>query len=262
MPVTDTIRKLSDAQTASFDEEYVAGQRREIWERHASERFDVDEEFHVLDVGGGNGAFADMLLDSFPRCQVTVLDNSAQLLQKNRPHPRKQLVNASAENVATRLEDNAYDLACFNWVLHHLVTDSYAETQQMVARVLADIMTKLKPSGRISVFENMYQGMAFDDLPGKLIYALSSSRALAPWMKRLGANTAGVGVCFHSRQTWLRIFRRAQLQVLCYDEDQPWRVSLHRRALLHIRGVRVGHFWLAKPLAAPSQSSRTERHAA
>src|SRR5689334_6317063 len=88
-------RLLSDDQLAAFDWEHVSASQ---W-RHFTACVDRDfptGEFSVLDVGGGNGLFADRILTNFPRARVTVLDTSEMLLSRNRPLPNKEIKCGSA----------------------------------------------------------------------------------------------------------------------------------------------------------------------
>ena len=59
-----------------------------------------------------------------------------------------------------------------------------------------------------------YNGLFHEELPSSLIHALSSSPVLAPVVKRLGANTAGYGVCFHSESYWRKLYTQNGLDVV------------------------------------------------
>jgi hypothetical protein len=90
----------------------------------------------------------------------------------------------------------------------------------------------------------MYDGITYHNLPGRAIFALTSSRVLSKVVRRLGANTAGVGVCFQSERSWRKIFREAGYEVVSFTPDEPWPMSPIKRAALSIRRVRCGQFWL------------------
>jgi hypothetical protein len=140
-----------------------------------------------LDVGGGNGRFADRVLSAYPESRGIVIDNARALIDGNTPHPR----------------------------------------------------------GRLSVFENMYDGLLIDNLPGRLVYRLTSSRGLAGLCRRLGANTAGVGVCFRSKRQWERRLGESGYRVMAYSDAPGWSTSLPYRIVFHMGRVRFGHFWVA-----------------
>ena len=242
--VTD-IRKLDDSQLESFDTDYVEGNR---WDTITS-RIDRDfpsGRFRFLDVGGGNGKLADRLLDSYPHANGTVLDNSELLLNKNTANNRKKILLASVDDLGNIQEE--YDLICVHWLLHHLVSDRYATTRRHQLATLNKLRKLLSDKGRISVFENMYTGWWIESLPGWLIFQLTSASNIASFTRRMGANTAGVGVCFLSRKQWYQTIENANLNILDYLEPDDWTWPLRNswRFFLHLQHVRVAHFWLSQ----------------
>jgi SAM-dependent methyltransferase len=237
------VRKLGDSQTSAFDTDYVEGRRWDSVKARVEQEF-LGGDFSFLDVGGGNGRFADRLLLEYPSARGTVLDNSEVLLSRNEDNARKTLLCASVENLSEI--KGRFDLISMHWLLHHLVGESYGQTRRNQLNALRSLRQLLTPRGRISVFENMYQGWLLEELPGWLIYQLTAARPIAAVSRRMGANTAGVGVCFLSRRQWLATFRDAGFEVLHYTEPDNWVWPLRPewRLLLHLRHIRVGHVWL------------------
>jgi len=237
------VKKLDDLQVESFDTDYVSGAR---WNA-VKARIDKDFPggyFNFLDVGGGNGVFADTLLETYPSARGTILDNSEVLLSRNKPNPRKTLVQESVENLG--VITGKFDLVCVHWLLHHLVGTSYSETRHHQLSALSGIAAFLNDRGRISLFENVCNGWLIDNLPGWLIYHITSAKTIAAITRRMGANTAGVGVCYLSKNEWFSTIRVSRLDVLQYSEPDPWvwPIRPEWRAFLHVRNIRVGHFWL------------------
>lgn len=241
--------QLAEDQLAAFDREFVTDV---IWEAFAGQvrRDFPDGRFNFIDLGGGNGVFADRVLRNFPEATGTVLDNAPSLLEKNQPNPRKSVVLGGIEQIGALLPGQRFDVVCFNWVLHHLVGPSHAQSTAHQEKALQDAARLLSPRGRLSVIENFYDGWGVDALPGRIIFELTASRALAGLMRSMGANTAGVGVCFRSRRDWERVLTRAGLAVREAQVDYIWRTSLPKKLALHIGSVRCGHFWtLPRPSA-------------
>lgn len=237
------VRMLSDAQAEAFDVDYVApGARWALIRDRIRGQFGATP-FTVLDVGGGNGSFVDRLLDEFPHASGTVLEPSELLLGRNAPNERKTLLPGTAADLPAA----RYDLICVHWLLHHLVSGSYTGTRDEQVRTLRALRDRLTARGRISVYENIYQGWLTEDLPGWLIYQATALRSLAGLTKRLGANTAGVGVCFHSLPTWRQIVAEAGLRVADYAEPDTWvwPVPWWYRPALTLRRISTGHAWLA-----------------
>jgi hypothetical protein len=238
------MRTLDDTQLETFDTEYVNEARWQIITACIDRDF-PQGDFRFIDIGGGNGKFTDRLLAAYPNATGTVLDNSQLLLDRNTHNPRKLLLNASIENLETEVTQR-YDIVFFNWVFHHLVGESYAESRRNIAKTLTKVETLLTDRGRLSIIDNMYNGSLVDGLPSWLIYQATSSKAIAKLVKKGGANTAGVGVCFLSRQLWHTTLRDAGLEILKYSDDEPWEIPWTWHALLHIDHICCGHFW-AKP---------------
>jgi Methyltransferase domain len=237
------IEQLKDEQLAAFDTEYISEQRWQKINALIQESFPTGE-FSFLDVGGGNGRFTDRILTTYPNSRGTILDNSELLLSRNLPNGRKKLLNCSVEALAEQSEH--YDLICLNWLLHHLVSVSYSQSRRNIDAVLGMLRLRLTEQGRVSIFENMYDGYIFDGLPSYLIFALTSSQRLAKLISQLGANTAGVGVCFLSRRQWCSVVQRQGFEILAYsNSSERWKFSLPRQLLLHLGNVRMGHFWLS-----------------
>ncbi|MDR7135365.1 SAM-dependent methyltransferase [Lysobacter niastensis] len=234
------IKRLSDAQLAHFDTEYVTPL---LW-RGLTRRIDAafpHGDIRFLDVGGGSGRFTDRLLAAYPQAHGTILDNSPLLLGKNTPHARKRLIEDSAEHLI-RI-DRRYDLVFFNWVLHHLVGDDYRQSLAHIDHALRAATGLLTSRGRISVFENIYDGLIVGNAPSRIIFGLTSAKAIAPLIHRLGANTARVGVCFQSRAGWQRILSSAGIDSLEYESDSQKHIPWTWRAFLHVGELRCGMFW-------------------
>jgi SAM-dependent methyltransferase len=241
-PSSRPTHQLNDDQLEIFDQEYV---HDGLWKpiKACIDRDFPDGRFRFLDVGGGNGVFADRILAAYPESTGAVLDNSAMLLERNQPNPRKALIAEGAENLAS-LAAGRFDLICMNWLLHHMIGRSFRETRANMVRVLRDARAALTPRGRISIYDNMYDGWLIDNAPGWIIYQATSSRSLAGLARMGGANTAGIGVCFQSHESWRTLLGRAGIGVVDYNpEDYLWKIPLHHTLLLHIGSIRNGHFW-------------------
>lgn len=242
---------LNDEQLAHFDVEHV---QLNYWTkcRQCIEWDFPDGEFSMLDVGGGNGKFVDRVLLTFPKATATVLDLSEMLLAKNIPNPRKKTLLASAMELDKL--NAKYDIVSFNWVLHHLISNTYAQSLENIRDVLRAAQELLTPRGHISIYDNLCDGVIFDRAPSRIIYELTSSKVLAKIVKAGGANTAGVGVCFQSYKKWKEHFRHAGLKLASFQRFESYEKPLHKRAgcslALHMKPERPGHFWLER---APSK---------
>jgi SAM-dependent methyltransferase len=235
---------LSEAQTHAFDVEYVDDSLWDIVAPHVQSA--LSPHGRVLDVGGGNGSFLDRLLDVHPTAEGVLIEPSTRLLSSNRSRARKRvLAGTLQEHDLDRL--GPFDLIHFNWVLHHIVSSDYRRTLEAQREALALAARALAPGGRIVVLENVWTGVLRDEVPSRILYALTSSRVLSPLVRRLGSNTAGVGVAYHSRAGWRSRFVAAGLEMKtalsCYEYGE---LSLPRRAILQAETPSVELYVLAR----------------
>lgn len=240
------LKQLSDDQLSEFDTDDMFDERWEMITSSIDTDF-PDGVFSFLDLGGGNGVFSDRLLAAYPKAECILLDNSELLIQRNTKNTRKTTILASIENMNEKLKGHKFDIIFINWLLHHLVADSYSKTQYNSEFALVSSKDLLKENGRVAVFENISDGIIFDNLPSHLIFHLTSSKLLAPITSKLGANTAGIGLCYRSKQAWLDIFSKCGLYKLnALSEKNYWDTSMPKRVILHYKGLKACFFWLKK----------------
>lgn len=240
------MKKLDDDQLKTFDTDYAREERWDALEAAISASVEANggQPVEILDVGGGNGAFADKLINKFECIHVTVLDNAEVLLDKNVEHPRKSVVLSSAADLSKAVGNKKYDLITYNWVLHHLVRDSYSDTREGVVDVLNQSRALLKVNGAISIFENNFDGMLIDNLPSRIIFHLTSisGKLLSTILRRAGANTAGVGVCFRSQKDWISVFNESGLSIQKTTQCDTLQYPKFIRMAMGTKPVKVVHY--------------------
>lgn len=234
----NSVRKLNSQQTESFDIEYIDNHMFEVLTQKLDWLIHSKQSLTMLDVGGGNGIYSDKFLAHYPNSQATLVEPEISLLNKNREHPNKKLHCSLFQEL--QIENN-YDIIQFNWVLHHFVGDSYALSQQLQVDALNKAYQHLSKNGLVVIFENFYEGQLLNNLPSKLIYHLTASKALAPITQKLGANTAGVGVCFNSRENWhSKLINAGFHSVIHVPFYQFGNLGKLKSKLLHIEQQNVG----------------------
>lgn len=237
-----TIKKLSDEQVKQFNVEYVSDRRWQHVKKRINREYS-DGEFNFLDVGGGNGVFADRVLAQYSKSRGTLIDNSEFLLEHNEANERKTLVCKSVEEIDEVFDEQKFDIIFVNWLLHHLVGSSYRQTRSNIVTCLTGLRRLLTENGSVAIYENIYDGLVFDALPGFMIFQLTSNKAIAPITRKLGANTAGTGVCFLSKKQWEISINNSGLIVESYQNDPTLSLKISRKLLLHVHDLEVGLFW-------------------
>ena len=203
-PARDVTRQsvLREDQNVYYDFEYVKDAYFALLTPILLDAYDADAEIHIADFGSGTGLFLDRMLGLYPGAIGYGIDISAELLDRNTENPRKRLIRASMLEFEP---DHGFDILSLNWVLHHMVSDSAQTTRSLIRQTVAHAVECLQPDGRMVIFENIVQGLVSDDLSSKLLYLGTSSKRLAPLTKRLGANTAGVGIYYLGRDALLEM---------------------------------------------------------
>ena len=241
---------LDEQQNQAFDYEYHSPDELNDKIRYLRARFAPHAPKRFLDVGGGNGAFMDEMLDAFPDAEGWIVDVSRSLLDRNEPNPRKHLVHGSIADADTLLAGRTFDVITINWVLHHLVDRNYPGSIRNMRSVLATLTERLSGQGVLIVGENEYEGFFGSNAPSRLIFSITRvENAAFVRVARRWFNTAGVGVCFQSEGSWRRIFRACGLTVDHYHRNDRWRHGLKRRlmfAVLFLNKARHGHYALVR----------------
>ena len=223
---------LGEKQNAAFDTEFQWPEELET-KFLLLEEFSEDKPFNVLDLGGGNGLFADRLLARLPKSSATIVDISPSLLAKNKPSNRTELVHGTIEHISDLLAGRTFDYITVNWVFHHLIGNSYRTSWKNCLDTLMRCKELLKPNGMLIVSEDMFDGYLRSNLPSHLIYAITAIRW--PWFVRLANrffNTAGVGVCFQSQRAWQHMFAQAGFDVVAFQRGLEWGGRSFRLAII------------------------------
>ena len=239
------VKLLQTEQTYEFDTEYVDAKLFKLIQQAINNQHFSSREFEMLDVGGGNGKYVDRFLFNFPNANCTIVEPEQYLLDKNIRNRRKTLVAGTFQDLP---KNKTFDAIQFNWVLHHFISDSYAKSCRLQLEGLNQAYDLLNPGGIVMIFENFYRGTLADDSASRVIYELTASRMLKYLTEKLGANTAGVGVCFHSENYWLEQLTEADFVDIdathCYHFGN---LNKLKQYILTIGEQRVGFILAKKP---------------
>jgi ubiquinone/menaquinone biosynthesis C-methylase UbiE len=195
-----------------------------------------DGRFTFADLGGGTGRFTDALLAHYPEARGTVVDTSDYMLGRNKTHPRKTILKSDVMSL-----EGKYDIVFCNWLLHHLVGVTYRKSRANIRRLLKAARGSLTDRGRLSIFENDCTGW-IDGLSSWILYEATSSRVAASLIRRMGSNSAGVGVCYLSHKQWHATLGKAGFRVLSTESEQR-PLSVAKRAALLLRNIQTTHYW-------------------
>jgi len=116
----------------------------------------------------------------------------------------------------------------------------------MIMETIRDLEKLLTERGRLSIIEIVYDAYAIDRLPSKLIFGVTASRILAPLARKLGANSAGCGVCYMSLKQLHDLLAQAGLEIVETRDFDDYRHPAPVKLGLHIRRIRPCLLWVRR----------------
>jgi hypothetical protein len=231
-------RQLSaGAITEFYHDEFVTDQVRDflhMWDSSCGNGT-------IVDIGGGCGFFAAAMRRRLPN-QVRVVDMDQTSVEAC----RRVGIDAVCGDALNPAFSGDESVACFNLILHHLVTSSERGTRSLQESAITAWHGR---ASAVFVNEYIYQSFA-GNASGWLIYQITKSkwlsmmaRAVSNVVPVLRANTFGVGVRFRSHDEWRTFFQKAGYEVVKIHRGHAERVALPLRLLL-IKEIRRDSFWL------------------
>lgn len=121
--------------------------------------------------------------------------------------------------------ENTFDVVFAKYVFHHFVKDSWAKSIKGMNSIMKQIHFVLKDGAYLCIIDQFYNGFPFDASASKMIYMFTSCKLpfLAKVFKKLGAQSAGTGVCFLSKRMWLRFLSNSGFVIETIEEPPPTR---------------------------------------
>ena len=182
-------------------------------------------ELKIIDLGGGSGCFANDVKLFFDRknikTDITVIDYCEYIEWKN--FKNINFVKRSIFDELDHIKNESIDIIFINDVLHHLVYDSYKKSRIAQRKLFRLVFAKLKKGGYFFIGERCCQNPIIKDFSSPIIYYLTSSKRklIRRMSKKIGANSAGVGVCFLSSKLWCKIANQSGF-IIIDKISTPW----------------------------------------
>jgi ubiquinone/menaquinone biosynthesis C-methylase UbiE len=226
--------------------EYFIERFKDILEKYSNK-----EEIKILDIGGGGGYFSSLVYDFYGKsCKITVLD-TAEYNTWKQLSDKATFVKESAENIDKIFRGNYFDIVFAKYVFHHFVKSTWSETYNGMKSIIKQIRNVIKRDGYLCIQDHFYNGFLGDTSASRTIYGFTKCKIpyLSKIFKKLGAQSAGVGVCFLSKKMWFSLFEYGGFIVESIEETKPSKLKwyYHLGLLLKTRNfgckiiVKHGH---------------------
>jgi len=182
---------------------------------------------NLLDIGGGSGTFAKLVVNSCPNINVTVLDPSEKLLSKI-DDTRIGKVNGVLPN---RIPLNSkFDYIHVKHVFHHITGSSIKSSKELLRKSLFTVKGYLNDDGFLLIHELFYESYLMPSLSRALIFHLlalqNKLRIKIPVQEFL----IDLEVCFYTRPEFRSMLGDCGFKIVDYDEEN-WADNFKKRAI-------------------------------
>lgn len=173
-----------------------------------------------LDIGGGCGTFAKTIVENTSLdINIDILDPSKLALDN---FDKSEKTNLIPQYFNSFESNKKYDFIILKTVLHHIIGIDENTTLKLQEEFITKAVSMLNDDGVLFVEENFYEGWLKTDITGKLIFFWTKLKIIESVIRFLGANTAGEGVRFRSRDNWRKIFNSHDLMVVNETLNPTW----------------------------------------
>ena len=203
----------------------------------------------ILDIGGGTGHFASVVMNYYKSndVEVYVIDPVCEEALRN-GETGVNFICDSAENLSSIFEENTFDIIFANRVFHHFVQSSWQKSLKGMDECMHAIYALLKNDGLFCVMDHFYDGAILDWGSSLLCYTFTSIKEphIAKILKRMGAESAGVGTCFLSEKMWKDKLERTGFDILHIEKTMPDAMTISKRILL-FKEARRDNIIISRP---------------
>ena len=196
----------------------------------------------ILDIGGGSGYFSSLVYEYFfdmnIDCEVFVIDTIKYDTWRNKIfHGKITFIEVSAERLSQVFEKETFDIVFAKYVFHHFVKDTWKKSIDCMTSIIMQIKYIIKKDSYLCIVDQFYNGLLGDTSASRMIYRFTSCRKsfFVKIFKNMGAQSAGVGVCFLSKKMWYKLFLAANFFVEKIEEPLPRKMKWYMHIGLLLR---------------------------
>lgn len=202
---------------------------------HLIDEMSCKKYLSILDVGGGAGFFIkwikEKLLENknILQLKITVID-SVRYDTWDDKDECIQYVQCDAVSVDCVLKESSYDYIFCNMFVHHLIGNNFEESGEIRKEVFNNLHKVLRSDGKLLIADNVNNGFLFDDMSCRILYAVTTCRnaVVKKMLFKLGAHSAGVGVCMLSQGMWKNLLTETGFKMIEMRTTQPpstWNIA-------------------------------------
>lgn len=210
------------------------------------EEMQTKEILTILDVGGGAGYFARELLKRLLAGDSRVHIIDIYLIDTHRydtwddKDRRIHFIEEDAQNIDLVCKGIKFDYIFCNMLFHHLLGDSFKQSAILRRVCLGKMKSVLKTDGKIGIIDNLNDGFMWDSVSCRILYFLTTTKKpmIVKICKKMGSNSAGVGVCMLSRKMWYQLVESMGMNIVAFADSEPDRMGFLRHLCLLNKAYR------------------------
>lgn len=188
----------------------------------------------------------------YPQCNIEAYVLDSARYQQWDDEPFKSTVHYvcnSVENLLEIFEKETFDIVFANRVFHHFVDKTYKKTLSGMQRAMAAISIILKKDGILCIQDEFCDGFLFDGATSWIIYHLTRIKnpTLSSIFLKMGAMSAGVGVCFLSEKMWTDFLSQGGLHVTEIKQSNIYKLrNIMKVCLMNKRHTRDNYIYAVR----------------
>jgi ubiquinone/menaquinone biosynthesis C-methylase UbiE len=175
----------------------------------------TDKTLRLIDIGGSSGYFVKKILENFPELnlKITVLDNTKYSTWDNN-WENIEFIQDSADNIEKIFGIDYFDIIFANRVYHHMVSNTFKKTLIGMQETTDKFYNVLKKDGLLCIIDTFSDGLLFDKAPSRLVFLSTSYNGIfTKFIRKLGAKSAGIGVCMRSEKMWISMIHKTKFKI-------------------------------------------------
>lgn len=186
-----------------------------------------NQDSNLLDICGGSGTFAKLVVDGCPSINVTVLDPSEKSLSRI-DDTRIRKVNGELPNRIPL--DSKFDYVHVKEVFHHITGSSVRNSKELLRRSLFAIKEYLNDDGFLLINELFYESYLIPSLSRALIFHLLTLQNKLRIKIPVREFIMDLETCFYSRSEFRSMLGDCGFRIVDYHEEK-WADNFRKKAM-------------------------------
>jgi ubiquinone/menaquinone biosynthesis C-methylase UbiE len=186
------------------------------------------DEAKLLDIGGGNGNFSNLITENCPDINVTILDPSKKLLSEIENPKITKIIGELPDEIPL---NGTFDYIHIKEVLHHITGKTVSESNMLLKESLMCVNDLLDKNGFLFIHEDFYEGYVIKKMPSYLIFYLLKIQNMLKVELPVKEFILGLKVYFYSRKELKKTLKECGFEIVDIKLDY-WSNTTKKKIML------------------------------